>query len=79
MATQWEYTTIGLRIVQRRERGSSFFTHHTMRSNLDDISITELTRAGKEGWELVSLVHVSSTGPGGADYAVGILKRPAAE
>ena len=75
MMQQWEYTTIGLRIVQRRERGSVFFSHHTVARNFDQGSETSLSEMGKQGWELVSVVPLSSGG-GGPDFAVGIMKRP---
>lgn len=75
MAQAWQYTTLGLRIVQRRERGSVFFSHHTLARSLDEGSAAALTELGKQGWELVSLIPLSS-GTGGPDTAVGILKRP---
>lgn len=75
MVPRWEYTTTGLKIVTRRDRGGAFFSHHSANLNFDENSVYRLTHMGEEGWELVSVIPMRS-GTGGPDHAIGVFKRP---
>jgi hypothetical protein len=75
---RWEYKTLLLRIMFQKERTGGFFAHHAVMSDLEEESVKDLTVAGQEGWELVTVLSlpVPKEGPG-RDFAIAFFRRPA--
>lgn len=74
--TQWEYITITIRIVQTRGKMAGYFTRHEFQRGIDPESEAEMTELGRDGWELVSVVPLSSAAtPVDAARAAAFFKR----
>jgi Domain of unknown function (DUF4177) len=74
MTTRWEYHTLRLNIDMASDSWLSLSYHQ----ELDGSSEDEITRLGREGWELVSVLPLELPGiTSGTRNAIAFFKRPA--
>jgi hypothetical protein len=73
---KWEYRTLNLKIVEKKDKEASFFSFVGFLQDLQDGSEVELSTLGEEGWELVSVMPIDSPGLAvGTRNAIAFFKR----
>lgn len=75
--TQWEYTTLTLRLVAGQGKVPGYFNRSQTVRNVSEDSEHDLNTLGAQGWELVSVLLLDlGSVDRGPSYACAILKRP---
>jgi hypothetical protein len=73
--TTWEYKTLNLKISEKLDRNSGFFSLEYLQDVVDGSEV-ELSQLGAEGWEMVSVMPIDSPGiAAGTRNAVAFFKR----
>ena len=75
---QWEYRVLTIRIVQTTGKTPGFFNRYEMQREIAHESQEEISDFGRQGWELVSVVHLDPPTRDGVNSAAAIFKRPLA-
>lgn len=77
--SQWEYTTLTLRIGPGQGKMPGFFNRAQAVRNITPESEKDLNTMGALGWELVNVLLLDlGSVESGPTYACGVLKRPLA-